>query len=65
MYRVFNMDIGFCVIVSAQEVGKVLELCARHDTPAQVIGTASESCPGEVHILAKRLVGRNRRFFRR
>jgi phosphoribosylformylglycinamidine cyclo-ligase len=38
MYRVFNMGIGFCLIVSAQRAGEIAKQCQASGQPALIIG---------------------------
>jgi phosphoribosylformylglycinamidine cyclo-ligase len=38
MYRTFNMGVGFCVVVKAEDADDVIEICANHGTKASVIG---------------------------
>ncbi len=38
MYRVFNMGIGFCLIVSAEHASEIAERCRASDQPALFIG---------------------------
>ncbi|WP_456473915.1 phosphoribosylformylglycinamidine cyclo-ligase [Candidatus Pyrohabitans sp.] len=42
MYRTFNMGVGFCIITSEEESGKIIDICRRHSTRAQVIGRVVE-----------------------
>jgi phosphoribosylformylglycinamidine cyclo-ligase len=62
MYRVFNMGIGFCVVVSEAEMPKLLEVCAKCHMPAEPIGHTTQAFQHEVHIKRKGLVGRGGRF---
>jgi phosphoribosylformylglycinamidine cyclo-ligase len=59
MYRVFNMGVGFCVVVPDDRavVNEVLEVMGAHDVEAQIIGAVIEDAERRVHIPAKRLVG--------
>ena len=51
MYRTFNMGVGFCVVVDAADVEKVVEVCKKHGTEAFRIGEVVE---GEgVDVLGK------------
>ncbi len=38
MYRTFNMGVGFCVVVKAEDADAVIKICKAHGTTAQVIG---------------------------
>ena len=43
MYQVFNMGIGFCVVVAEVEADRVIQIAAEHDVQAWRIGTTVES----------------------
>jgi len=44
MFQVFNMGIGFCVIAEhANDVSKIIEICRKHEIPAQRIGYVEEA----------------------
>jgi phosphoribosylformylglycinamidine cyclo-ligase len=64
MFEVFNMGIGFCVVVSPADVGGTLAILARHGRQAQVIGHAVADPEKKVHLPQYRLVGRGKRFAR-
>lgn len=38
MYRVFNMGVGFCIVVDPDDVDRVIEICRTHGTKALKIG---------------------------
>ncbi len=38
MYRTFNMGVGFCIILSKEDVDEAVTICRQHETKAQVIG---------------------------
>ncbi|MFQ5672654.1 MAG: phosphoribosylformylglycinamidine cyclo-ligase [Nitrospinales bacterium] len=63
MFEVFNMGIGFCLVVEgAQQAEHILKICEKHETAAQVIGHV-EACEGtEVTVPKYRLVGRGQKF---
>ena len=62
MFEVYNMGIGFCVVVAAQDVAATLAILARHNRPASVIGHAVADPPKSVHLPQHSLVGRGKRF---
>jgi len=62
MFRVFNMGIGFCIMVAPSDVQQVLDICERHQTKAYVLGRVTEKSPGEIHIIPKELVGKGKEF---
>jgi phosphoribosylformylglycinamidine cyclo-ligase len=66
MHRVFNMGVGFCVVVPDDPAvtNAVLEVMKAHGTEAQVIGRVVEDTERRVQIPAKHLVGRGDDFER-
>jgi phosphoribosylformylglycinamidine cyclo-ligase len=46
MWHVFNMGIGFVIVVKPNTVGEVLSYCEEHDFGAQAIGEVDESKSG-------------------
>ncbi len=42
MYRTFNMGVGFCIVAGEEEAEKIVEICRRQGTEAQVIGRVVE-----------------------
>jgi phosphoribosylformylglycinamidine cyclo-ligase len=57
MFRVFNMGVGFVIVLHAAEVERGLEVLAAAGCPASVIGSVTERS-GEVEIAGRGLVGR-------
>jgi phosphoribosylformylglycinamidine cyclo-ligase len=64
MFRVYNMGIGFCVIVSKQDVDKVKEIAKKHDIQSYTIGHIEEKPEQNVFIKPKALIGKGTRFFK-
>jgi len=62
MFEVYNMGIGFCVIVAEGDVAATLAILARHRRQAAVIGRAIDDPTKSVHLPQLRLVGRGKRF---
>jgi len=62
MFRVFNMGIGFCIMVAPSDVQQVLDICENHKTKAYVLGRVTEKTPDEIHIIPKELVGKGKEF---
>ena len=58
MYRVFNMGIGFCVIVPAQHEARALAILGAHGKACQRIGTVVDDADERVWIEQAGLVGR-------
>ena len=62
MFEVYNMGIGFCVIVAEGDVEATLAILARHHRAASVIGYAVADPAKSVHLPQHKLVGRGKRF---
>jgi len=64
MYTVFNMGIGFCLVVPDDEaqIAKVTEIAARHGTVCRRIGRAVADEQRRVTIAPKNLIGVGDRF---
>lgn len=62
MFRVFNMGVGFCVVVPEAEVPRAIEIAKRHGTTAWRLGSAVADKDRKVEILPKNLVGHDESF---
>lgn len=62
MYQVFNMGIGFCVVVSSNDADDAMSVLSRHDARPHRIGRVIADGKREVHVRPVRLIGRNDRF---
>ena len=62
MFEVYNMGVGFCVIVADSDVAPALEVLTRHRRRASVIGRVIADRSRSVTLPAERLVGRGKRF---
>ena len=62
MYEVFNMGIGFCAVVPAEQAEEAIAISRRHDTPAWRIGNATDEFSKQVRLTQPRLIGENNRF---
>ena len=62
MFEVFNMGIGFCVVVAEADVAATLAILARHGRTASVIGHAVADAEKSVHLPRENLIGRGKRF---
>jgi phosphoribosylformylglycinamidine cyclo-ligase len=62
MFRVFNMGIGFCVVVPEAEVERAVEIAKRFGTTAWRIGTAVADKQRKIEIAPKKLVGIDDKF---
>jgi len=62
MFEVYNMGIGFCVMVAEADVAATLAILARHHREASVIGYAVADPAKSVHLPQHKLVGRGKKF---
>lgn len=62
MFEVYNMGIGFCVILAEADVAAALAILARHKREAWVIGHATADPTKSVHLPREKLIGRGKRF---
>jgi phosphoribosylformylglycinamidine cyclo-ligase len=62
MFEVFNMGIGFCVIVAEADVDMALAILARHNRQTRVIGHVVADPTKSVHLPQHNLIGRGKRF---
>jgi phosphoribosylformylglycinamidine cyclo-ligase len=62
MFEVYNMGIGFCVVVSANEANATLAIFARHGRRASVIGHAVADPTKSVQLPREKLIGTGKRF---
>ncbi len=62
MFEVYNMGVGFCVIVNETDVGSVLSILKKYDRNAWVIGKVIDDPTKGVYLPRQRLVGHKKRF---
>ncbi len=62
MFHVFNMGIGFCLVVPAPEADAVISIIERHGKRAYKIGQATYDPERKVHIPDYHLVSRGTQF---
>ncbi len=62
MFEVFNMGIGFCIVLAETDVDAALAILRKHGREARVIGRAVADPTRSVRLPAERLVGRGKRF---
>jgi phosphoribosylformylglycinamidine cyclo-ligase len=62
MFEVYNMGIGFCVVVAAGDADRTLAILARHGRRASVIGHAVADPEKSVRLAREQLVGTGKRF---
>ena len=62
MFEVYNMGIGFCVILPERDANAALAILQRHGREASVIGHVVADPEKSVHLPREKLVGRGKRF---
>jgi phosphoribosylformylglycinamidine cyclo-ligase len=62
MFEVYNMGIGFCVVVAAGDADRTLAILTRHGRRASVIGRAVADPAKSVYLPREKLVGAGKRF---
>jgi phosphoribosylformylglycinamidine cyclo-ligase len=65
MFEVYNMGVGFCIIVDETKANSVLEILKKHNREAWVIGKVIEDPTKGVEVAQLRLIGHNKRFHER
>lgn len=63
MYEVYNMGIGFCIILPENEVDDAMQIAARHNTDSYKIGHTFKDLEKKVILEDIRLVGTEDRFY--
>jgi len=64
MYYVFNMGIGFCVVLDPQDADQAINIAEKHEIPAEVIGHTVADPERKVLIPQKKLVGQKDHFIK-
>ena len=62
MFTVYNMGIGFCIVVPPHEIDRVLSIARSHQRRAYTIGHAVPDEERRVFITSKGLMGKGKRF---
>jgi phosphoribosylformylglycinamidine cyclo-ligase len=62
MYQVYNMGIGFCILVGERYRDAVLSILQRHGRRAQVIGRVIDDATKGVYLTQQRLAGHGKQF---
>lgn len=62
MHEVYNMGVGFCVVVPPEQAARAVAIIGRHGRRAQPIGHAVHDPEKRVRVTAHRLVGRGKHF---
>jgi len=64
MYWVYNMGIGFCIILPEDETGSAINIAKKHGVNAYRIGHVIKEKEKKVDIKPKRLLGKENRFYK-
>jgi phosphoribosylformylglycinamidine cyclo-ligase len=62
MFEVYNMGVGFCVVVTEPDVGTVLSILEKYNRKAWVIGKVIEDATKGVYLPRQGLKGNKKRF---
>ena len=62
MFSVYNMGIGFCIIVPEREIEQVISIVAAHQKKAHRIGYAIADGQAQVEIRSEKLLGKGKKF---
>lgn len=62
MFRVFNMGIGFCVVVAANDADAVHAIAKQHQVESHTLGVAKLDGKKEVRLTSHGLVGHGKQF---
>jgi len=63
MFRVFNMGVGFCIVVSAEAESRVKEIAEEHQFKAWTLGRCVSDQQKRVWLKPKGLIGQGGKFF--
>ncbi len=62
MFQVYNMGIGFCVVVGKADAQRVIDLAAKHGSPAWEMGLVVPDAGRTITIEPRRLQSQEKRF---
>ncbi len=62
MFEVYNMGVGFCVLVAERDRHRALAILQRHGRPAQVIGRVIKDDSKGVYLPGQKLAGHGKEF---
>jgi phosphoribosylformylglycinamidine cyclo-ligase len=63
MFRVYNMGIGFCVVVAPEDASRVQAISRHHDCESYIIGRAVADSSKQISLPKYNLIGRDGRFW--
>ena len=64
MFEVYNMGVGFCVLVAERDANSTLAILRQHSRRARIIGRTIEDESKGVHLPRERLIGHGKAFTR-
>jgi len=62
MFRVYNMGIGFCIVLPENEVEDVFRICKKHNIDCYKLGYLIKDIEKKIIIKNKNLIGINGRY---
>jgi phosphoribosylaminoimidazole (AIR) synthetase len=62
MFELYNMGVGFCVLVAERDRDATLSILQRHGRRAQVIGRVIKDDSRGVYLPLQQLVGHGKQF---
>jgi phosphoribosylformylglycinamidine cyclo-ligase len=62
MFEVYNMGVGFCILVAERDRETALAILQRHGRRASVIGRVIEDDSKGVYLPAQKLTGHGKEF---
>jgi phosphoribosylformylglycinamidine cyclo-ligase len=65
MFSIYNMGVGFCVVVSEHEVDKICAIINSHGKMAYKIGYAKADGQARVEIPSEGLIGKGKKFWKK
>jgi phosphoribosylformylglycinamidine cyclo-ligase len=65
MFSVYNMGIGFCIVVPEREVDRVCSIIKSYEKAARIIGYAKADGQAEVEIPSEGLIGKGKKFWKK
>ncbi|MFH1561861.1 MAG: phosphoribosylformylglycinamidine cyclo-ligase [Nitrospirota bacterium] len=64
MFTVYNMGIGFCVVVPDSEAKEVFRICKKYNVECYQLGYTTKDSEKKVFIKDKNLIGKNTQFYK-
>lgn len=64
MFKVYNMGIGFCIVVPHSEVAEVFNICKKISIECYKLGYSTKDPERKIIIEERKLIGRDNKFFK-